>query len=247
MRIKQGYVSKSIQDFQFLQKCDLDDYNDTEAPAIFFGCYRYEDYAIISQHKGFKLIFWAGQDALDLKWDLPGVYHCSPHPKIVEFLKGRLDIKLLRPLDFGTTIIKSACGPMIYAYAPSGNSSYHGGEIITQLLSEGYPILLGDGKYSQHDWHGGKSDEYYSQCYLGLVLSSFTGGGASIVEIGLRGRKCVTNVLDMPHTIKWQNIDDIKKVIEDEKNKIGVFDLDLAHAVRNSLGTYDFLETDYYK
>lgn len=247
MRIKQGYISKSISDFPFLSVCSLDDYNDNTAPALFIGCYRYEDICMLWQHKGLKLLLWTGMDAVDLKWDLPDdIIHITSHPNILKTLE-RFNIRQIPPIELRTKVKETDCGSYIYAYVPASSPDYHGKAIVDQLITEGYDILIGDGSIPQEDWRYGKCNEFYDPSFIGLCLSKYAGGGSTIIEMGLRGRKVVTNVLELPHTIRWSNIDDIKNAIQQERSKIGMFDIDLARAVKNALGTYEFLDTDYYK
>ena len=65
MRITQGYISQSIADFPFLETCHLQPYHDQDQPAIFFGCYSEVDIQTITAHRGTKVIFWTGQDAME--------------------------------------------------------------------------------------------------------------------------------------------------------------------------------------
>ena len=43
------------------------DYEDINAPTVFFGCYGLPDFMAIRQHKGRKAILWAGTDILHLR------------------------------------------------------------------------------------------------------------------------------------------------------------------------------------
>jgi hypothetical protein len=247
MRITQGYVSKSVDDFPFLSSYNLDEYYDSAAPCIFFGCYRYEDVKIITRHKGLAVIFWCGQDAVDFAaFDaITHCHHATYHQNIYQLLKDKVKIHLLYPRDFGSSVEITPLGDKIYAYVPATAPTYHGSEIIKQL-KKNYEIIIGDGTIPQDQWRGGRCNEFYNPSFIGLMLSSFAGGGSSIVEMGLRGRKCVTNVFNLPHTITWETVEDVEHAIETEAANIGMVNNDLASEVSRFLDTGEFLNTDFY-
>lgn len=219
MRIAQGYVSKSIMDFPFHQIYSLDDYNDSWEPSVFFGMYRYEDWCMVCHHHRESFIFWTGQDALDFqRWDemreSMDATHLTAHPKIHELITSNgIECQLVRPSSFLNDINPKLPGEKIYAYVPSGMPEYHGIHLIQQLQEEGHHIIIGDGSYSQTEWRAGKADEFYDQCYMGLCLSPFAGGGTSIIEMGLRGMPVVTNVFNLSNCFQWKNIKDIREHI----------------------------------
>ncbi len=81
------------------------------------------------------------------------------------------------------------------------------------------------------EWYSGVSDKYYGQCFIGLALSDFTGATGSVVDMGMRGLRVVTNVANMPHCIPWRAVDDIEGAINKESSNIGVKDNELAEMV----------------
>lgn len=248
MRIKQGFISKSIDDFPFLQVCCLDYYNNDSEPCIFFGCYRYEDYLLIKNHRGFKAIFWGGQDAINNPYlnDLKEVNHFTYHSNVVEQLKPYFKVNLIKPLDFGSKMSTAPNGNKVYAYVPSSASDYHGGQLVNELKKTN-KIIVGDGSHSQEYWRNGKCNEYYDQCFVGLCLSEFAGGGSTIIELGLRGKRCITNVFTLPNCISWKTLNDVEIAIQKERENIGIFNFDVARNTRQNLGILDFLETNFYQ
>lgn len=256
MRIEQGYISKSIQDFPFLSAYQLDEYKNAYAPCIFFGCYRYEDLRIIQQHKGLAVVMWFGQDALNFQdWgslrnncfrsQWGEIYHVTNHINVHLHISDKVNCKLISPMDFGSVSTQSPNGNKIYAYVPKGMPEYHGSEILNQLSTD-YEIIIGDGSIPQSEWRDGRCKEFYNQSFVGLMLSPFAGGGASIIEMGLSGRRCITNVFDLPHTIPFNSIADIEAAIARESQNIGKFDSELADQVRASLDKGEFLQTEFY-
>lgn len=236
MRIRQCHVSKSIIGFPFHEIYNLDDYNDSHEPAVFFGMYRYEDYQLMYRHSGEKKIFWTGQDALD--FDFVGKYHqnnVTAHPKIQTLIQDQgYRCELVKPSTFLNTTNPQQLGPKIYAYCPSSASNYHGKKILDELTAMGYDILIGDGSIPQDLW-GKACNGFYNDIFVGLCLSEFAGGGTSIIEMGLRGIPVITNVFDLPNCIKWKDGKDIADNIEVLKRGIGTTDAFTANEVWQSL------------
>jgi hypothetical protein len=243
MRITQGYISKSVQDFPFLSNYRLDEYNDSYAPCIFFGCYRYEDIQLINNHKGKKFVFWAGQDILDFPKNFSKIFiydatHVAILPKVYEEIQRQFPTDksiFVNPPTLNNVFNPQKKGNKIYAYCPKTAPEYHGIHIIEQLRFLGYDIVIGDGSFSQLEWKQGKADEFYKDVFLGLCLSDFAGGGGSIIEMGLRGIHVVTNVLKLPNCLPWTDINSIIEIIEREKYNIGSTNITVASQVFGSL------------
>jgi len=234
MRISQGYVSKSVMDFPFHEVYKLDDYNCLGNPCVFFGMYRYEDFTLAAMHHGQQTVFWTGQDALDSN-DFPH-RNVTAHPKVAKrILSFDEDCKLVKPAAFLNEQKPQVLGKKIYAYCPASAPDYHGKKIIDELRCGGYEILIGDGTFTQAQWRNGIGDFHYKDCYIGLCLSEFAGGGGTIIEMGLRGLKVVTNVFDLPNCIPWDSINDVVKAIEDETQFIGHRSVNLAEKVWRNL------------
>ena len=233
-------------DFPFHQVYALDDYNSISKPAVFFGMYRYEDYCVWLHH-GQDVIFWTGQDVL--QWGplhpvIDGPRNVTAHTKVYKWLKDQLyNCELVKPAAFLNIQQPQRLGPLIYAYCPDSAPDYHGIKFLRQLVEAGYDILIGDGYYSQTDWRGGKANELYNQCFIGLCLSEFAGGGTSIIEMGLRGMRVVTNVFDLPNCIPWNSVEDVMQAIELESKNIGTKNETLTQQVWDSLDhTHEWLE-----
>jgi len=85
-------------------------------------------------------------------------------------------------------------------------------------------------------------EKYYDGICIGLCLSSFAGGGTSIIEMGLRGVRVVTNVFNLPHTLPWVDNGDVEQsaqciagIIDRERERHGTLDKPMAKAVYNAL------------
>lgn len=252
MRIRQCHVSKSVHDFPFTRLYGLDNYNDSLAPCVFFGCYNDEDLKAILHHKDLAVIWWCGQDAKDFKdWHLfgPNVKHVTERLKVYEHVKSLgVDIKLLPCSNLAERCEVSPLGNKIFAYCPMSYPEYHGIDIINELKARlPYEFMIGDGSIPQPEWRAGKCEPFYKDCFIGLVLSPFAGGGASVIELGLRGRKCITNVIELGNVIRWETTEDIIKAIVSESNNIGFTQHDVAIQTLQSMDlTNKFLNTDEY-
>jgi hypothetical protein len=239
MRILQAHVSKSVQDFPFHQIYSLDDYNNNKEPSIFFGMYRYEDYCLYVDNDTRNCrVFWTGQDAITFDWEnwMAPDHNVTAHPKVRDYLtKKNLSCTLVPPSTFLNEVKPQKLGKRIYAYCPNSFPIYHGKKIIDELRCAGYEITIGDGQWTQDQWRNTKADEFYNEAGIGLCLSEFAGGGTSIIEMGLRGIKVVTNVFNLPNCIPWRDAQDVANIIEREKSTIGIVNKRLARDVWNAL------------
>lgn len=210
-------------DFDFHQAYALDDYKNYKEPSVFFGMYRYEDYCLFMQHNSQDRVFWTGQDVIMFDWQnyFTGT-NVTAHPKVKKHIEDKgLKCSLVKPAAFGLTMKPQVLGKKIYAYCPNSAPDYHGKKIIDELRCGGYEIIVGDGQFTQVQWKSGLNEMHYNQCFIGLCLSEFAGGGLSIIEMGLRGMKVVTNVFNLPNCIPWNSIHDIVQAIEDQRRLIG--------------------------
>lgn len=235
MRITQAYVSKSIMDFPFHQTYALDDYNADLTPSVFFGMYRFEDWQLYYNHGAEALCFWTGQDALSCEKWIYGDLNFTAHPKVKERLNSfGVKCELVQPAAFLNTVNPQQLGPKIYAYCPRSAEDYHGKKVLDELRLMGYEILIGDGSIPQNLWkHSCKG--FYDDIFVGLCLSSFAGGGGSIIEMGLRGIPVITNVFNLPNCIGWSDAQGIAREIELLKSQIGSIQNRVAEQVWHSL------------
>lgn len=251
-RIEQCHVSKSVHDFPFCRLYDLKPYLDSVRPLIVFGCYDDEDFKVIRNHNGMVVIWWCGQDALDFnKWgaiNKVNVFHVTERVKVHEHVKQFADIRLNKCSNLAEPAPISKLGNKVFAYAPGSYPAYHGIELIRELQkSIPYEIVIGDGSINQNDWRAGACEPIYRQCFIGLVLSHFAGGGASVIELGLRGRRCVTNVVELGNVINWKDADDVKAAINKEAKSIGLTKVNVVIDTLKSLDfTNQFLYLDNY-
>lgn len=252
MRIKQGYVSKSVADFPFLETLGIEPYYDSSEPCLFIGCYTQKDIDVITNHNSTKVLHWMGQDAINAVFygrylDLAGVHQIAFHPKILSVLEPYMEVTKIPAWTVGEWTV-SPLGENVIAYCPPSALDYHKWEIILKLREIGINVVLSDGSVPQDEWMQGPGDKFYDQSYIGLVLNGFAGGANTIMQLGLKGRPVVTNVLDLPHCVPFKNFNDIVNAIANGRKSIGQNPEKLASEVRNSLDKkFDFLNLVNYK
>lgn len=251
MRIEQAYISESVSNFPWLDKLGLRPYDNPDQPAIFFGIYRPMDAGVLYMHRSLAVVRWCGVDSLNITkpqlFTHSLVENISPFPQVVK----KLSLHGIKCNQIGLEKIYSLAPPKsygdkIYAYAPPNTGDYYGQSIIDELIARGYDIIVGDGTISREEWDGGKADEIYDQCYAGLVLSQYVGGGASVVELGLKGRHCITNVLTTSNAIAWETIDDIIFALKILRGDDMETAMHISEEMYNSLKDADWLNTEYY-
>lgn len=230
-------------DFPFHEVYRLADYYDNYRPCVFFGCYRYEDAVLVFGHHSAGLILWTGQDALNFKhWGSLSdakahkITSVTAHPKVHKLITdNNCDCQLVKPAAFLNQRNPKPLGKKIYAYCPDSAPEYHGKQIIVELANAGYDIILGNGRFTRNEWKTRFADLHYDDCFIGLCLSEFAGGGESIIEMGLRGMKVVTNVFDLPNCVPWNSVEDVMQAIESETKNIGTTNTKLVQQVWNDL------------
>lgn len=253
-RIDQCVISKSVHDFPFNRLYDLKPYYDSVRPCIFFGCYDDEDFQAIRAHNGMVVIWWCGQDALDFqKWgalNKLNIFHVTERVKVFEHVRDLgVKIKLNPCSNLAEPARITPLGNKIFAYCPASFPEYHGIDVIRELQRViPYEIIMGDGSIHQDAWRKGLCNPYYNSCFIGLVLSPFAGGGATVIELGMRGRKCITNVVQLGNVINWETVEDVKRSIEEQSKYIGQFRINTVVETLKSLDfTNKFLELDQYE
>lgn len=251
MRITQGHVSKSVGDFPFLEQMQLTEYVDSGRPIVFFGCYSEEDLTNICNHQGKKIVFWCGQDSVEAIFYgryhfLKDCIHVSHLVNVVKALSPFLNVRLINPVSLGGHFKPSPLGKKVYAYTP-GNLVYHNVSMVNFLKAKlPYEFMIGDGSVEQSEWLSGYGNELYDDCFVGLCLSGFAGGGQTVLQLGLKGRKVITNVLTLPNCIAWETLQDIEEAIKIEAIKMGATDLKLSEDVRSLIDNHSWLELENY-
>jgi hypothetical protein len=243
MRIKQGYSSNSLSSFNFVKKFNLDELTDLTKPTVIFGVYNNNDVNVIKSIKSNVVIFWGGVDSNFIHGD--GLKYISENNNIrnitcIPNVKNQLNQKGIKceviPIwRNGFKLNPLKLGSKIYTYVPSHRKEYYGMDLINNLGIND-DLLVADYKVPMNEWIDKIQYHFYSQCFVGLSMSKFAGGGTSIIEMGLCGIKSINNIRpDYPNSLSWITLDDIKSHIENEKLGIGKVNKELAEMCFESL------------
>lgn len=247
MNIKQGYASDSMKAFRFVEKHKLPHYNNIEEDMVVFGVYNDQDIEVIAKHKGRVIVQWEGLDCkryghLEM-FKRMDIINVSPHFRIVDYFK-TIGVKCHEVKWITDEKPKAqVLGDKVYAYVNKNAKEYYGGDIIENLRVKQH-ILIADYTVPMDVWKKGLNVVYYSQAFISLQLSKFAGGGNSIVELGLRGVKVITNILKIPHCVSWETSADIERIIKEESKKIGTVNEGLSQEVYSVL--YDANSNEGY-
>ena len=138
-------------------------------------------------------------------------------------------------------------GKNIYTYVPKDDYRFYGGEIIDEIKKRSdYKIIVAS---SSSRYTRNKILNIYDNCFCGLRLTSHDGIANTVIELGLKGRKCVYNG-GTPNAIPWnkKDIDSILKNIDKEAQKIGSTNRELAKSVARYIDVgKDWLSIKYWE
>jgi len=142
MIIKQGLVSRTINDFNFIDQYGLRNYDNILMPLVLFGCYRRKDFEVVKTHKALLVIRWCGIDSYVVtKETLPlfnkeNIQHITPLPKVCEYLnKVGLKCQLIKVT---TNLVPKpiVLGDKVYTYLNKNKPEYYGSRIVDELKNK---------------------------------------------------------------------------------------------------------------
>ena len=243
-RIKQAYVSTSVRRFKdrWFKMFNLEEYDNPNEPAVFF--YNIvKDLDIILKHKTNCVVVITSSHEIGL--DFAAKELNKENIKIlatsrISPILTEMGVKSEWPGCgiFVEKVEPVKLGDKIYSYLPilSGKKSFtrYGEQIINKINTK-YEIITGDGSVPMDRWYECECQNYYNKVFIGLNLADGSAGQTSVVDLGLRGIPCVTNVTTMPHTISWNTIEDIEISIELASQNIGKINFELAKKVYESM------------
>ncbi len=239
MKIRQCWISPNVISFKsrWFSLFNFIEYKDSNKPAVFFYN-KYKDLNIILKHRTKCIVVITSSHTVKLEEAAKLLnkenIKILATAKISDILT-RMNIKHEWPGCgiFVERVEPVKLGNMIYTYVPKQLDSY-GWNIISKIKTK-YKILIGDGNIPMNKWYAGECKKYYDKVFIGLNLSNYSGGQTSIIDLGLRGIPCITNVVKMPHTISWNKVEDIEQTIENESKNIGKINYKLAQKVYLSM------------
>ena len=235
-----------IQKFNLID-VDLDNSNDK---CCFFGIYYSDDLNNMLNFKGEKIYIPGGSDIhrnLVVKNNIKDIerqnikIYCqskylydivlSIYPKHLTYLTPITPVLINN--FYNPFNIK---GKNIYIYTSHNEESavkIYGKNIycnVIDKLSYKYNFIIATAKMHTN------IKDIYKDCFVGLRLTNMDGLGATNIELGLMGIKCITNNIS-PNCLHWNNVDDIINHIENESKNIGRTDYVLANNVKQFINT----------
>lgn len=218
MRIAQAHISAAVSSFsdQFFSKYLLSKYTDSNKPAVIFGMYNAEDYAIYQNHKTALVVVWCGTDGLRLNANLAKVLLSRKdviHYAMGKFLSDDLTkfgiphtIKPINPTHINLDAIPR--GNKVYSYGTKDWGFYglHSAQRVCNALHLEYTFASYD-SFTREDLL-----KIYADSFIGLRLTKHDGLPNTVIEMGLLGRMCIYNG-SLPNCIPWTNDVDIRKSV----------------------------------
>lgn len=248
--IEQVKFSSSIKFFEkdFCNKWNLKPYFDINKPCFFMGVYSNIDVDFINNHKGFKVVGHTSYirdcffdihigDDIVVKYSFVG-------KEIYENLLNRYRLKCVNigmkdHSQFKPTIL----GEKIYFYTNQPRKmQYYGYPIIEEIKNKiDYEIIEGyQGNSIEY-----VRENYYNNCFLN-IKPSIWGGNVSATELAHMGRMTISNI-DAPFCIRYNDIDDILKIIKDESKKIGTIQERVAEETKKIfIDSDEWLNVDFW-
>lgn len=260
----QVYISPALKDFEkdFKSKWRLDNYNDINAPLVFFGMYGQGDVNIFLQHKGPKIVIWGGNDM---------------HPPQLNLVKQHVDFgntfTFAPPGEFNETLTKfnikhktcyipnkdysqfkaTPLGENIYIYMGRPDNPrldyFKFNEIVSPLIQVfGEDRVKWVAKNEKQTLPMDKLvEKYYNDCFV-FVKPNSRGGATSMYDLAHMGRKTIgKGESNLPHFIEYSDIHNLIDLIVEESKYIGKVREDVATSLNSHFLGNEWLTLDFWK
>lgn len=262
MKISQVRIAPDIIEFgkSLKAKYQLADYHDKYSPAFFYGCYRKEDRDAILQHKSIAVLIWGGSDAMHTSHmqilkntyrpEDSKIFHIAPSSFIAEDLR-RFNLKYYRfniyPKE-EKNFNPCPLGQKVYFYSShrrDDRRKFYGIDYI-QSLQRALPTVEFVEGYSSPRTHSFESmPDIYKECAVGVRLVPHDAGSCTVVELALMGRRTIWNG-NFPGAIKYRNLQDVVRGIEQELSRVGTIDTTLPVYAKASISDEKWLSLSTY-
>jgi hypothetical protein len=203
----------------FRKKFGFEKYESLDIPTLFFGLYRKSDIAAVQEHKGSKIIWLAGTDAMK-----PKTLHVISKRKEFEnaiivaespWIAKDLDAYGIKYepislfLDDVYNWSPEPLGKSLYWYS-ARNSKY--GKKYLGDVQKAFPdlnIIMNDnGTVPQNEMA-----EIYKECFAGIRPIEHDGMSQTVGELGLMGRMSIWNG-NVPFSVPYEGVEGIIQAIK---------------------------------
>lgn len=245
MKIKQFRSSNNVRYFaqRMMDKFSLVPFTDESEPVILYGMYKDPDYDLLQKTKG--TVVWCGTDAMVVNKARAEIIKAHPHRHIAKSKQVQESLWLWKIeselIPVTSTPLNIKCKPrghMIYAYVCSDNDVMYRKykmPILKRLerdLSYKFAFTTIK-KYRPEDLLN-----VYEKCFIGIRLLDHDGLSNSILEMGLMGRRTISNS-GLPGTIPWGIYKNIKLTIQKEYANRKQDNRQISNAVRKFIDIDD--------
>lgn len=222
MIFTQAHISKSLSGLPFRKAYGLKKYTDSKKPLVMFGMYRQRDLDILMNHDSDLILVWQGCDGKDLseEWAEHIKSRKVKHYAISHWISENLSIQGIEHEILPISATKPKInlkpnGDAVYIYSSDlseDSDRYHGGHMIEEIRQRtGLEVIRATMKTYKRD----ELLKIYEKSFINLRLTEYDGCPNTNLEIGLMGRKSIFNG-NIPHSIRWESIDDICESIMKE-------------------------------
>jgi hypothetical protein len=206
-----------------IRKFNLMPFDNPAEPVVMYGIYNEDDYKFFETFEPNIIALWRGTDALVtnparaariLKKTNCKHYAVS---KDVQRSLARWDIKseILPITSTDPRIKREGRGNWVYCYI-SSKSPVMAAKYKLNILHKLERDLRRKFVYTTlHGLPYEKLSQVYKKCFVGIRLLDHDGMSNSILEMGLMGRRTISNS-GLPYTIPWTNYKSIRRAIERE-------------------------------
>ena len=204
------------------RKFGLSEFTDWDQPVVLYGMYKDEDFDALKKIKG-GVIVWCGTDARVLNASRAAILKSRPDVRSYakskdvysSLIKWGVRSEILPVTSTELNIEVKPRGEWVYCYVCSDNDKMYAKykmSILKKLAKElKYKFIFTTiKKYKPKDLM-----RVYEKCFIGVRLLDHDGLSNSILEMGLMGRRTVSNS-GAPGTIHWGSFKKLKNTIINE-------------------------------
>lgn len=221
-RVNQIRTSRNVKFFaeRMQRKFNLIPFSDPLQPTVIYGLYNQDDYDFYRIFTPPAIVLWRGTDALVLTPAKAAVVLAKKNAKHYAASKNVHDSLKRHGIESEILPITST-DPGIKC-EPRGNSVYCYISAKHPVMYKKYQMNLLKRLEKQlpfkfiyttlHQYKGDKILDVYRRCFVGVRLLNHDGMSNSILEMGLMGRRTISNA-NLPLVIRWSDIESIKRAI----------------------------------
>ena len=259
MRVKQSHMGQDRDGFRsFLDFYSLEDYNDINAPAVFYGLDHNQDIKRFINHRGFKIYIPTGLGEVrgyiqNILNSVKGL-NVLVYDEMWEYLIKSNGIKNYRKVRFAwqdhRKCKSTPLGDKIYIHFSMPNEEVEKKHFQKNLFVE----LFGDDLIYPQEWiqYNDLIENYFNRSFIHIITSPLPVRAETTGQaMGLMGRKTLCSWPNLNPSYELFSVWDSDRLIKRvnmERQKIGTTQSELVNQVSNFFDfSDDWLYEDYWK